>query len=249
MAIFTLLIFTMNIALIGYGKMGHAIEEIAMKRGHHVVLRVTSGNRHELDADHMNGVDVAIEFTNPDAAKENVLDCMKLGVPVVCGTTGWNDELPEAVMMANDRGVGFLQASNFSIGVNIFFEINKQLAKLMNGHPEYEASVEETHHVHKKDAPSGTAITLAEQILERIDTRKAWALNFVNNDNILPIVAHRIEDVPGTHKVKYASAIDDIEIVHTAHSREGFALGAVLAAEFVMGRKGVFSMRDVLFNG
>ncbi|PQJ10853.1 4-hydroxy-tetrahydrodipicolinate reductase [Flavipsychrobacter stenotrophus] len=239
----------MNIALIGYGKMGQAIEEIAIKRGHNIALCIRSGNRHELDATHMQGVDVAIEFTGPETAKDNVMDCMALGVPVICGSTGWNEEVPEAAAMANDRGVGFLQASNFSIGVNIFFEVNKQLAALMNKHPEYDVSVEETHHTQKKDAPSGTAITIAEQILERSATKKTWALNFVNNENILPIVAHRIENVPGTHRVKYASAIDDIELVHTAHSREGFALGAVLAAEFLAGKKGVFTMRDVLFNG
>lgn len=238
----------MNIALIGYGKMGHAIEEIALKRGHSIGLHIRSGNRHELAAPYMQGVDVAIEFTGPETAKDNVMDCMALGVPVVCGSTGWNDEVPEAAAMATERGVGFLQASNFSIGVNIFFEVNKQLAALMGTHPEYDVSVEETHHTQKKDAPSGTAITIAEQILESAATKKTWALNFVNNENILPIVAHRIENVPGTHKVKYASAIDDIEIIHTAHSREGFALGAVLAAEFLAGKKGVFTMRDVLFN-
>lgn len=239
----------MNIALIGYGKMGHAIEEAAIKRGHNVILRISSGNRQQLDAAHMQGVDVAIEFTSPDVAKDNVVACMALGIPVICGTTGWNDELPEAEAMATAKGVGFLQASNFSIGVNIFFEVNKQLAALMNMHAEYDISVEETHHIHKKDAPSGTAITLAEQILAVNNSKKTWALNFVNNENILPIVAHRIENVPGTHKVKYASAIDEIEITHTAHSREGFALGAVLAAEFIVGKKGVYSMRDVLFNG
>ncbi len=239
----------MNIALIGYGKMGHAIEEIAIKRGHNVTLRITSANRHELDAAHMQHIDIAIEFTSPEVAKENVLDCLSLGVPVVCGSTGWNDEVPVAAAMANDKGVGFLQASNFSIGVNIFFEVNKQLAALMHTHPEYNVSVEETHHTQKKDAPSGTAITIAEQILERAATKRTWALNLANNESILPIVAHRVENVPGTHKVKYASAIDDIELIHTAHSREGFALGAVLAAEFLKGKKGVFTMRDVLFNG
>ena len=229
--------------------MGHAIEEIAEKRGHNVTLRVGSANRHELDAAHLMGVDVAIEFTGPETAKDNVMDCMALGVPVVCGSTGWNDEVPEAAAMATDKGVGFLQASNFSIGVNIFFEVNKQLAALMNAHPEYDVTVEETHHTQKKDAPSGTAITIAEQILERSAIKKTWALNFVNNEQILPIIAHRIENVPGTHRVKYASVIDDIELVHTAHNRDGFALGAVLAAEFLVGKKGVFTMRDVLFNG
>jgi 4-hydroxy-tetrahydrodipicolinate reductase len=182
-------------------------------------------------------------------ARENVLQCIDLGVPVICGTTGWNEELAEAKQIALQKNGALLQASNFSIGVNIFFEVNKQLAALMNGHPEYDVSVEETHHTAKKDAPSGTAITLAEQILDNVGRKKTWALNFMNNEDILPIVAHRIEDVPGTHIVKYASAIDDIELTHTAHSREGFALGAVLAAEFLAGKTGVYTMRDVLFSG
>lgn len=239
----------MNIALIGYGKMGHAIEAIALQRGHTIGLKISSSNRHELDAAHMQGIDVAIEFTNPEAAKENVLACLATGTPVVCGSTGWNEELREVVKRVDEFGGAFLHASNFSIGVNIFFEVNKQLARLMNSQPEYEISVEETHHIHKKDAPSGTAITLATQILDNVERKKTWALNFMNNPDILPIVAHRIDNVPGTHHVKYSSAIDDIEISHTAHSRDGFALGAVLAAEFLAGKKGVFSMRDVLFNG
>ena len=238
----------MNIALIGYGKMGHAIEDIAIKRGHNIIVRITSANRHELDATHLKDADVAIEFTSPEAAKANVLACTRLKLPVVCGTTGWNEELEEVKIKIENEGGALLQASNFSIGVNIFFEINKQLAILMNGHPEYAMSVEETHHTAKKDAPSGTAITLAEQILAHIDHKKNWALNFMNNEHILPIVAHRVEHVPGTHKVTYSSAIDDIEIIHTAHSREGFALGAVLAAEFLAGKNGVFTMRDVLFQ-
>lgn len=238
----------MNIALIGYGKMGHAIETIALQRGHTIGLKISSGNRNELDAAHMQGIDVAIEFTNPEAAKDNVLDCLATGVPVVCGSTGWNEELPEVIAKVDELNGAFLHASNFSIGVNIFFEVNKQLARLMNSQPEYEISVEETHHIHKKDAPSGTAITLATQILDNVERKKTWALNFMNNPDILPIVAHRIDNVPGTHHVKYSSAIDDIEISHTAHSRDGFALGAVLAAEFLAGKKGVYSMRDVLFN-
>ena len=238
----------MNIALIGYGKMGHAIEAIALQRGHTIGLKISSSNRYQLDAAHMQGIDVAIEFTNPEAAKTNVLDCLNTGTPVVCGSTGWNEELPEVFARVQELNGAFLHASNFSIGVNIFFEVNKQLAKLMNSQLEYEISVEETHHIHKKDAPSGTAITLATQILEEIDRKKTWALNFMNNADILPIVAHRVDNVPGTHHVKYSSPIDDIEIIHTAHNRDGFALGAVLAAEFLAGKKGVYTMRDVLFN-
>jgi 4-hydroxy-tetrahydrodipicolinate reductase len=236
----------MNIALIGYGKMGHAIEQIAAKRGHNVVLRISSANKHEMDATHLKQADVAIEFTNPAAAKENVLQCLSAGVSTVCGTTGWNEQLPEAEAAANKNNVAFLHASNFSIGVNIFFEINKSLASLMNGHTEYTPSIEETHHTQKKDAPSGTAITLAEQIIQNIGNKKRWLLSDANEKDAIPIIAHRIENMPGTHKITYSSSIDDIDIIHTAHNRDGFALGAVLAAEYIAGKQGIFSMKDVL---
>ncbi len=238
----------MKIALIGYGKMGYAIEQAALKRGHEVVLRITSANKQEMDAAHLGQADVAIEFTSPQTAKENVLKCLSAGINVISGTTGWNAQLGEAEIEARSKGVAFMHASNFSVGVNIFFEVNKLLASLMKGHDEYAVSIEETHHTQKKDAPSGTAITLAEQILQNLDHKKEWVLNETNDDNAIPIVAHRVENVPGTHKVTYSSAIDDIEIMHTAHSRDGFALGAVLAAEYINGKKGVFSMKDVLFN-
>ena len=236
----------MNIALIGYGKMGQAIEQVAVRRGHSIVLIVTTSNKEELNEFSLNSVDVAIEFTRPDSARENVSICLDAGVNVVCGTTGWNEELAEVQSLATSKGRALLQASNFSIGVNIFFEINKLLAKLMNGRTDFEVGIEETHHTHKKDAPSGTAITLAEQIIERLDNKKTWALNFMNDPNILPIVAHRIDEVPGTHSIKYTSEVDDIELIHTAHNRDGFALGAVLAAEFIAGKKGIFTMKDVL---
>ena len=236
----------MNIALIGYGKMGHIIEQVAIQRGHNIVLRITSANKQDMDAAHLSKADVAIEFTRPESAKENVLKCLSAGVNVVCGTTGWNENLQEAYDAAKAHNAAFLHASNFSIGVNIFFEINKLLAKLMNGQPEYNVSIEETHHTQKKDAPSGTAITLTEQALELIDRKTSWNLNDANGINAIPIFAHRVEDVPGTHKVTYNSAVDKIEIIHTAHNRDGFALGAVLAAEYVMGKQGVFSMKDVL---
>ena len=235
----------MNIALIVYGKMGHAIEQAAQNRGHDIVLRITSSNRHEMKTG-LQQADVAIEFTKPEAARDNVLACLAAGVNVVCGTTGWNDELPEVQHQAIAQGRALLQAANFSIGVNIFFEVNKLLARLMHGRPEYDVRIEETHHMHKKDAPSGTAIALAEQILERIDHKKTWSLNFMDNSDIVPIVAHRIDSVPGTHHVRYTSAIDDIELIHTAHNRDGFALGAVLAAEFIAGKSGIFTMKDVL---
>lgn len=236
----------MNIALIGYGKMGHTIEEVAAKRGHNIVLRITSANKHEMDAEHLQAADVAIEFTRPEVAKDNVLACLAAGINVVSGTTGWNEHLQEAATMATQQQVAFLHASNFSIGVNIFFEINKMLASLMNSHPEYELIIKETHHTQKKDVPSGTAITLAEDILENVQGKKRWVLNDINHADAIPIMAHRVENVPGTHRVSYNSRIDSIEICHTAHNRDGFALGAVLAAEYVMGRQGIFSMKDVL---
>jgi 4-hydroxy-tetrahydrodipicolinate reductase len=236
----------MNIALIGYGKMGHAIEQAAIKRGHTITLRITSANKHEMDPAHLQQADVAIEFTTPDSAKENVLKCMTAGINVICGTTGWNEHIPDAIAKAKALDVGFLQASNFSVGVNIFFEVNKLLASLMKGREDYCVAVEETHHIAKKDAPSGTAITIAEQIIGNLDDKTKWVLNDPNDKSAVPIFSYRIEDVPGKHKVIYSSSIDNIEIIHDAHNRDGFALGAVLAAEFMMGKKGVYTMKDVL---
>lgn len=236
----------MNIALIGYGKMGKAIEEIAVQRGHNIVMRIGSSNRHEMTGDNLRNADVAIEFTNPEVARENVMDLLQAGVPTVCGSTGWNEGLNNAKLKATENDTAFLWASNFSVGVNIFFEVNKALARLMNHRPDYDITIEETHHTQKKDAPSGTAITLAEQILDAIDRKKHWAKETTDHPEAFPIIAHRVENVPGTHKITYHSPIDDIEIIHTAHNRQGFALGAVLAAEFIAGKKGVFEMADVL---
>jgi len=236
----------MNIALIGHGKMGHAIEQVAIKRGHNIVLCVSSQNKGDMDEAHLRLADVAIEFTNPEAALSNVLTCLSAGLNVVSGSTGWNEHFGVARSSAVQNNVGFLQASNFSVGVNIFFEVNKLLASLMNDHPEYMVTIDETHHTQKKDAPSGTAITIAEQIIEHLDGKSQWALNDRNEQDAVPIFAHRVENVPGTHTVSYNSSIDNITITHTAHNREGFALGAVLAAEFLLGRKGVYSMQDVL---
>lgn len=226
--------------------MGHAIEEIATRRGHEIVLRIRTANRHEMTPTNLANADVAIEFTNPEAAKANVLQCLDAGTPVVCGSTGWNEGVGEASARAVAKNTAFLQASNFSVGVNIFFEVNKLLASLMNEQPDYEVTIEETHHTQKKDAPSGTAITLAEQVLDNLKRKKHWVKDQASSPDELPIIAHRIENVPGTHNVKYSSRIDDIEIIHTAHNREGFALGAVLAAEFIAGKRGIFTMKDVL---
>ena len=236
----------MKIALVGYGKMGKTIERVALERGHEVVLRVSSTNQNELYKEHLSKADVVIEFTNPEAAFENVQKCLSAGIPVVCGSTGWNGKLEEAYKICADNNTALLQSSNFSIGVNLFFEMNAMLAKMMNAHSQYEVSIEETHHTHKKDAPSGTAITIAEKIIENLHRKKIWVKTQPNDANELSILAHRIDEVPGTHLVKYSSAIDDIEMVHTAHNRDGFALGAVIAAEFLKGKKGNFSMKDVL---
>lgn len=235
----------MNIALIGYGKMGKTIEQIAMQRGHNVVLKISSSNLDELTADNLKKADAVIEMTQPEAAKANVMLCLKAGVPVTSGTTGWNLEIPEANKAAEDYDTAFLYASNYSVGVNIFFEVNKLLAKLMSSQPEYDVRMKEIHHTQKKDSPSGTAITLANQVLDELPHKDKWSEEETGS-NILHIEALREEGVPGTHTITYTSAIDDIEITHTAHNRNGFALGAVLAAEFIAGKKGVFTMKDVL---
>lgn len=237
----------MNIALIGYGKMGKIIESIAVRRGHHIALKISSTNRHDFNEDNLKSIDAAIEFTHPGAAYDNVIFLLKNNIPTICGTTGWNNKLPEVQKFCLENNGALLCASNFSLGVNIFFEMNQQLAKIMNHYKDYEVSIEETHHTQKKDAPSGTAITIAEQIIQNIDSKQSWSLTPQSPEE-LKVVAYREEDVPGTHKVIYHSAIDDLTLTHIAHSREGFALGAVVAAEFIAGKKGIFSMQDVLFQ-
>jgi len=235
-----------KIALVGYGKMGKAIEEIALQRGHEIVLKIDLDNAADLTPEHLAAADVAIEFTGPHSAYNNVMKCLAAGVPLVCGSTGWLEHLEEAKKYCLQHNGCFLYASNFSVGVNIFFEVNKRLAALMNPHREYAISMEEIHHTQKKDAPSGTAVTLAEQVLEKIDWKNNWVNNESNDPQALPIISKRIDPAPGTHVVRYQSAIDSIEIVHTAHNRTGFATGAVLAAEYVKGKKGIFSMKEVL---
>jgi 4-hydroxy-tetrahydrodipicolinate reductase len=236
----------MKIALIGYGKMGKAIEEIALQRKHEIVLKIDINNPGDLTKDNLSKADIAIEFTGPHSAFENVKKLVGSGIPVVCGSTGWLEHLDEIKKLCKEKNGAFLYASNFSIGVNIFFELNKKLASLLSPHPEYQVSIEEIHHTQKKDAPSGTAITLAEQIIEQLSYKKNWVNNETDKPEELSIISKRIDPAPGTHSIKYASAIDDIEIIHTAHSRTGFAAGAVLAAEFIQDKKGIFSMHDVL---
>lgn len=228
----------MKIILIGYGKMGKAIEEIALKRGHQIVER-----RDECSSKELPFADVALEFTTPQVAFDNVSQAIRAGIPVVCGTTGWADQYQKAVDLTLSKGGAFLYASNFSVGVNVFFELNRVLASMMRS-LNYRISIDETHHIHKKDAPSGTAISLAEDIISVTD-KTGWTMHNLE-ENQIQINAYREAEVPGTHKVKYVSEEDTIEIQHTAHSRKGFALGAVLAAEWIYGKKGVFSMKDVL---
>jgi 4-hydroxy-tetrahydrodipicolinate reductase len=241
----------MKIALIGYGKMGKTLEKVALLRGHQVVLRIDVDNRE--DFDRLAEADVAIEFTRPESAVQNLEKCIAAGVPVVCGTTGWLSEFERISALCKDKNSAFFYASNYSIGVNIFFEINRQLAKMMNDYPMYDVSMAEIHHTQKLDAPSGTAITLAQGIVKNIARKTNWVTNTEGAASTTPvgesdisILAKRIDPAPGTHAVQYNSPIDSIEITHTAHSREGFATGAVVAAEWLVGKKGVFSMSDLL---
>ena len=236
----------MNLALIGYGKMGKAIEEIALQRGHTIVLKIDVDNADQFTKENLAKADIAIEFTGPHSAFENVKKLMQFGAATVCGSTGWLEKLGEIENDCKKNSAAFLYASNFSVGVNIFFEVNKRLASLMKSHEDYEIQLTEIHHTAKKDAPSGTAITLAEQVLGNIPRKKKWANHISDNPEELEILSERIDPAPGTHKVKYSSGIDDIEIIHTAHTRKGFALGAVLAAEFLKGKKGIYSMKEVL---
>jgi 4-hydroxy-tetrahydrodipicolinate reductase len=239
----------MNIALIGYGKMGKIIEEIALQQGHFVNLKIDLYNINDFTAANLRRSDVAIEFTGPHSAYENVMKCLEAGIPVVCGSTGWLDQYEKVVDYSNKKNGAFLYASNFSVGVNIFFEINKLLAKMMDGQADYDVRMTEIHHTQKKDAPSGTAITLAEQILEVINRKSHWVNQSTQSLTDIEIMSIREDPAPGTHKVLYRSEVDEIEIIHTARSRNGFARGAVMAAEFLLGKKGIFSMKDVLHIG
>lgn len=226
--------------------MGKAIEGIALGRGHEIVLRIDINTAHLLEKEHLQQADVAIEFTTPETAYHNILKCFDANVPVVCGTTGWLGKLPEVKALCLEKHQAFLYASNFSIGVNIFFELNRRLAELMAPQSAYKASMVEIHHTQKKDAPSGTAITLAEQLLEKLPGKKKWVNEATGNPAELEIISKREDPAPGTHIIHYSSPIDDITITHTAHSREGFAAGAVTAAEWLKGKKGIFTMKDVL---
>ncbi len=232
----------MNIALFGYGKMGKAIERIAIRRGHEIVLKITK-DWHEKD---LSDVDVAMDFSYPSTAFDNVKYCLENNTPVVSGTTGWSEDYEEISEICNLHNGTFIHATNFSLGVNLFFELNKYLAKLMSNYDkEYSPIIEEIHHIKKMDAPSGTALTLTEPILENFKLNR-WYLDILKKEEGLPIIAKRIEDVAGTHVVEYESKFDIIKIEHNAKSRRGFALGAVIAAEFIHNKKGIFTIKDIL---
>jgi 4-hydroxy-tetrahydrodipicolinate reductase len=234
----------MKIALFGYGKMGKEIEKIALQRGHEIVLKINEGEQYDISI-----ADIAIDFSVPNAALSNIVSCFKNNVPVISGTTGWLDDFDKAIDVCKENNGSFIYASNFSIGVNIFFELNKQLAKMMSSQEEYSINVEEIHHTKKLDTPSGTAITLAEGIINNTSKRD-WQLKETQvNAGTIPIEAKRILDVPGTHIISYESQIDSIEIKHTAHNRKGFALGAIIAAEWLNNKIGIYTMKDVLNIG
>ncbi len=240
----------MNILIIGYGKMGKTIEQLALERNHSIVYKIDQNTDDSLEDIDASQVDVAIEFTQPDAAPDNLRFCIENNIPVISGTTGWLSQKDEIETLCKQHHGAFFYASNFSIGVNIFFKLNQYLASLMKAIPDYQPSMEETHHIHKKDAPSGTAISLAEPIVQALPNIEKWELAEEKTNSlskkVLPIKAIRKDEVPGTHIVRYSSEIDDIVISHTAHTRKGFALGAVLVAEWVKDKKGVLDMDDFL---
>jgi len=236
----------MKLALIGYGKMGKTIERMAIAQGHEVLLKIDVNNYADLNTDNLRKVDAAIEFTRPESAFDNVLKCLKAGIPVVSGTTGWGDKKEEIDELCRQYKGAFFYASNYSVGVNIFFALNSFLAKMMDTQVQYEVEMEEIHHTEKLDAPSGTAITLAEGIFENLPRKKDWVNEASTQKELLPIISKRVPKVKGTHQINYKSAIDDLEIKHVAHSREGFAGGAIQAAAWLIGKEGVYGMKDML---
>lgn len=235
----------MKIALIGYGKMGKEIEAIALDRGHTITLKIDENNK-DISLEDLKNCDVAIEFSTPAAVIPNIRSCFNANLPIIVGTTGWYKDFAEIKSACLNDNRSLLYSTNFSIGVNIFFEINRRLAMLMNKQKNYDVTIEEIHHTQKLDAPSGTAITIAEDIMKYVERKDQWVNEKTNPVNHLNIFSQRIDNIPGTHIVKYSSTIDDIEIMHKAHNRKGFALGAVLAAEWLKDKKGVFTMDDVL---
>ena len=235
----------MRVAIIGYGKMGHEIEQVLLSRGHSVALIIDQENAHDLCAEKLAEVDVAIEFTTPTTAYSNVRTCIECGTPVVSGTTGWHDKLEELQALCREKGSSMIWSSNYSLGVNITFRLNRYLAELMNRFEGYNVAIEEIHHTQKKDAPSGTAISLANDILERVERKQRWLNEPTEEADAIAITSLREGMVPGTHTVTYLSEDDKIEIKHTLFSRRALALGAVVAAEFIATRKGVFTIDDL----
>jgi len=236
----------MNILILGYGKMGKTIEGIAIKRNHTIVERIDVNNQDQLEWIRSEDVDVAIEFSQPDAAFRSISICLEKGIPVVSGTTGWLDRKEDIERLCNEYNGTFLYASNFSIGVNVLFKVNKYLANIMNQYSDYNPSMTEIHHTEKKDAPSGTAITLADDIIENVDRVTSWENRETTQTNILGIESERTGQVPGTHSIKYRSNIDEITLSHEAFGREGFAMGAVLVGEWIINKKGILTMEDFL---
>ena len=238
----------MNIALIGYGKMGKTIETIAKIRGHKIVLIIEKKNLTELNRINLKKVDVAIDFSTPNSARTNIMKAIDSGIPVISGTTGWLDQYSEVIAYCDKKKGCFLYASNFSLGVNLFFELNKKMTEIMKQHEQYEVEVHEIHHKEKTDSPSGTAITLAEQIIAENKSFQRWSQNEISTEKSIKIISERKEKVTGIHQVNYNSQMDNISIKHKAHSRKAFALGAIIAAEWIKDKNGCYSMRDVLFS-
>ena len=236
----------MKLALLGYGKMGQEIEKLAISRGHSIDLIIDINNQNELTSENLKKLDVVIDFSTPSSAVANILTCFEAGIPIVCGTTGWNKDLGRISEICKDKNQALFHSSNFSIGVNILFAVNEYLAGIMNSFPQYNVRMEETHHTQKLDAPSGTAITIAEQIISRLDRKKAWSLDQNGLSDDIAVKAIREGDINGIHDVIYESDVDYISLKHFAKSRKGFALGAVIAAEYIYGKKGIYTMRNVL---
>lgn len=236
----------MKIALLGYGRMGQEIERFIEKRHHEIVLKIDSIEDWEKEGHRLTEADVAIEFSMPQFVVENINHCFNAGIPVVVGTTGWLENHEAIKKICIEKNQSLFYASNFSIGVNLFFDLNRFLARIMSKYHEYEISIEETHHIHKQDAPSGTAITIANDIIENIGRKEKWVREFSENPGELGIKSFRTENVPGTHIVKYESDIDSIQIIHTAKNRRGFAMGAIMAAEFLKDKKGYYEMKDLI---
>jgi 4-hydroxy-tetrahydrodipicolinate reductase len=236
----------MKIAILGYGNMGQEIERIAISRKHEIVLIIDSVEDWEKDGSHLAEADIAVEFSQPDSVLDNIYSCFDANVPIVIGTTGWYEDIEQVKRDCIEQGRTMFFSTNYSIGVNLFFELNRKLAALMSKWVEYEISIEETHHIHKQDAPSGTAIVLANDIIRNSERKEKWVKAMTENPEELGIQSFRTENVPGTHKVRYESSNDSIEIIHTAKNRRGFAIGTLMAAEYLLGKKGIFEMKDLL---